>query len=246
MIPDLLVRYGPKLLEGLGVTLELVAISMVLGMALAVPISAARMSKNRYVRGVAFAYVYFFRGTPLLAQLFLVYYGAGQFVGPLKAMGLWGFFRDAFNCAVLAFTLNTAAYEAEIFRGAIRAVPRGQWEGAHALGLGRLATWLKIVFPQAALVALRPVGNDLILLIKASAVASIVTVLDLMGETRIAFSRSYDLTIYLYAAVLYLIVVEVIRRLWNRMELRLTRHLRRDRQETAAAETAAIAAPAVQ
>jgi polar amino acid transport system permease protein len=228
MNKELFLKYAPGLLEGLLVTVELVAISVVIGMALAIPIAIARLSQNPILRGVSFAYVYFFRGTPLLAQLFLIYYGAGQFVGPLKAAGLWWFFRDAFNCAVLAFVLNTAAYEAEIFRGAIRSVPRGQWEAGAALGLHKLPLWWKVVFPQAATVALRPVGNDVILLIKGSAVASIVTVLDLMGETRLAFSRTYDLMFYLYAAVLYLILVETIRRLWNAMEWRLTRHLRRD------------------
>jgi polar amino acid transport system permease protein len=163
-------------------------------------------------------------------------------VDTFKALGLWGFFRDAFNCAVLTFTLNTAAYQAEIFRGAIRSVPRGQWEAARALGLHWTPLLWKVVFPQAAIVALRPLGNELILLIKASAVASIVTVLDLMGETRRAFSRSYDLSIYLYAAVLYLILVETIRRVWNRLDARLTRHLRRDEKQ--ASVTVAELAPA--
>lgn len=228
MNTELFLKYAPGLLEGLLVTIQLVAISVAIGMSLAVPIAMARLSQNTILRGLSFAYVYFFRGTPLLAQLFLIYYGAGQFVEPLKAAGLWWFFRDAFNCAVLAFALNTAGYEAEIFRGAIRSVPRGQWEAGAALGLHELPLWWKIVFPQAATVALRPVGNDIILLIKGSAVASIVTVLDLMGETRLAFSRTYDLMFYFYAAVLYLILVETIRRLWNAMEWRLTRHLRRD------------------
>ncbi len=230
MMPDLMQHYGLKLLQGLGVTLELVVVSIICGAILAIPLAMARLSKNRVIAGLAFGYVYFFRGTPLLAQLFLIYYGAGQFVGPLKAIGLWGFFRDAFNCAAFAFTINTAAYQAEIYRGAIRSVPRGQWEAAHSLGLHVGPTLLKIVFPQAAIIALRPLGNEIILMIKGSAVASIVTVFDLMGETKLAFSRSYDLTIYLYAAVLYLLLVESIRRVWNVLELRLTRHLRRDNQ----------------
>jgi polar amino acid transport system permease protein len=121
-------------------------------------------------------------------------------------------------------------------------VPRGQWEAGAALGLHRLPLWWRIIFPQAATVALRPVGNDIILLIKGSAVASIVTVLDLMGETRLAFSRTYDLSFYLYAAVLYLALVETIRRLWNLLERRLTRHLRREVQVTKA--PAADLAPA--
>jgi polar amino acid transport system permease protein len=225
---DLLARYWPQLLEGLWITLQLVGISFVLGALLALPVTAARLSKSRIVGAVAFGYVYFFRGTPILAQLFLVYYGAGQFRPALDAVGLWGFFRDAFNCALFTFTLNTAAYQAEIFRGAIRSVPVGQWEAARALGLARAPLLWKVVLPQAAVVALRPLGNELILLIKASAVASIVTVLDLMGETRRAFSRSYDMAIYFYAAVLYLAMVETIRRLWNRLEARLTRHLARE------------------
>jgi polar amino acid transport system permease protein len=237
---DLLARYWQQLLDGLIVTMELVLVSVVLGGLLAIPVAAARLSRNRIVSGIAFGYVYFFRGTPILAQLFLVYYGAGQFRPALDAIGLWGFFRDAFTCAIFTFTLNTAAYQAEIYRGAIRAVPRGQWEAARALGLPRLPLLWKIVFPQAAVVALRPLGNEVILLIKASAVASIVTVLDLMGETRRAFSRSYDMAIYFYAAILYLALVETIRRLWSWMEGRLTQHLRHE-AETRRARPADLA-----
>ena len=222
---ELIQRHGPQLLQGLLVTLELVSISVVLGALLAVPITAARLSRNRMIGAAAFAYVYFFRGTPLLAQIFLIYYGAGQFRPALDAVGLWGFFRDAFNCAVFAFALNTAAYQAEIYRGAIRSVPAGQWEAARALGMGRIAMLWKVVTPQAAIVALRPLGNEIILMIKGSAVASIVTVFDLMGETRLAYSRSYNMGVYFQAAVLYLIIVETIRRLWNRLDARLTRHL---------------------
>jgi polar amino acid transport system permease protein len=217
-----------QLIDGFGVTLKLVAVSIIFGALLAMPLTAARLSKNRVIGAIAFGYVYFFRGTPLIAQLFLIYYGAGQFVGTLKAIGLWTFFRDAFNCAAFAFAINTAAYQAEIYRGAIRSVPRGQWEAADTLGLRRMVTLWKVVFPQAAIVALRPLGNEIILMVKASAVASIVTVYDLMGETKLAFSRSYDLTIYLYAAVLYLLLVEAIRRIWNILDARLTRHLRRE------------------
>jgi polar amino acid transport system permease protein len=247
MNTELFLKYAPGLLEGLIVTIEIVSISVAIGMLLALPIAAARLSRNRILRAVSFAYVYFFRGTPLLAQLFLIYYGAGeiaaQYQQELKALGLWVYFRDAFYYVIVAFALNTAAYEAEIFRGAIRSVARGQWEAGAALGLHRLPLWWKVVLPQAATVALRPVGNDIILLIKGSAIASIVSVLDLLGETRLPFSRTYDLKFYFYAAILYLILVETIRRLWNAMERRLTRHLRRG----AEAKTAATAdlAPAM-
>ncbi len=225
---DLLAKYGPRLLDGFVLTLELVAASVLLGALLAAPVTAMRRARSRLLAWPALAYVTFFRGTPLIAQAFLVYYGAGQFNAALKAAGLWGFFRDPINCAVLTFTLNTAAYQAEIFRGAVAAVPAGQWEAARALALGPVATWWRVVLPQAAAVALRPLGNEIILMVKGSAIASVITVQELLGETERAFSRSFDLTVYLYAAVLYLLVVEAIRRLWNLMEAYLTRHLRRE------------------
>ncbi len=223
--PDKLEKYGIKLVEGLGVTLLLVGISIVIGAILSVPLALGRMSKNPVISNIAFAYVYFFRGTPLLAQLFLIYYGLGSFREELQAVGLWGFFRDAWNCAIFAFSLNTAAYQAEILRGAIESVPKGQWEGADALGMTRFLTFRKIILPQAMIVALRPYGNEIILMIKGSAIVALVTVYDLMGETRRAYSRTYDFQIYIWAAILYLIIVEALRNVWNWLEKRLTRHL---------------------
>ena len=142
-------------------------------------------------------------------------------------VGLWGFFRDAWNCAIFAFSLNTAAYQAEILRGALESVPKGQWEGGRALGLNNITIFRKIIMPQAMIVALRPYGNEIILMIKGSAIVAIVTVFDLMGETRRAYSRTFDFQTYIYAAILYLIIVEALRNIWNRLETRLTRHLRR-------------------
>ena len=225
--PELFTKYGPKYLSGLGVTLALVGTSIVFGAALSVPIAFARMSKNPILGGIAYGYVYFFRGTPLLAQTFLVYYGLGSFRAELDAIGLWGFFRDAWNCAVFAFSLNTAAYQAEILRGAIESVPKGQWEGAAALGLSKFQTFRKIILPQALIVALRPYGNEIILMIKGSAIVAIITVYDLMGETRRAFSRTFDFQTYIWAAVMYLVMVETLRNAWDAIERRLTRHLKR-------------------
>ncbi|WP_051631040.1 ABC transporter permease [Afifella pfennigii] len=225
--PELLARYGPSLLSGLLVTVELVSLSVILGAALALPVAAGRLSANKLFGAAAYGYVYFFRGTPLLAQTFLIYYGAGQFREPLEAAGLWWFFRDAFNCAAFTFTLNTAAYQAEIYQGAIRGVARGQWEGGRALGLPRAIIFLKVIAPQALVTALRPLGNEVIFMIKGSAIASVVTVYDLMGETRLAFSRSFDFQVYLWAAALYLVLVEALRRVWDAAEVRLTRHLQR-------------------
>ncbi|MER8972438.1 MULTISPECIES: ABC transporter permease [unclassified Mesorhizobium] len=220
-------KYAPGYISGLGVTLLLVAISIVLGAILSVPIAYARMSKNPILSGFAYAYVYFFRGTPLLAQTFLVYYGVGSFRPELEMVGLWGFFREAFNCAIFAFSLNTAAYQAEILRGAIESVPRGQWEGAASLGLHKLQTMWKIILPQALIVALRPYGNEIILMIKGSAIVAIITVYDLMGITRLTYARTFDFQSYIWAAIIYLIIVETLRHGVEWIERRITIHLHR-------------------
>ena len=225
--PELFNKYAPSYLSGVRVTLTLVAISIVLGSVLSLPICYARMSGNRVLNAISYGYVYFFRGTPLLAQTFLIYYGFGSFRPQLEAVGLWGFFREAWYCAVLAFALNTAAYQAEILRGAIESVGKGQWEAASALGLSKLQTMYKVILPQALIVALRPYGNEIILMVKGSAIVAIITVYDLMGETRRAFSRSFDFQTYLWAALLYLSMVEALRHGVDWIERRITRHLHR-------------------
>ncbi|MDP3898832.1 MAG: ABC transporter permease [Mesorhizobium sp.] len=225
--PDLFNRYLPYYMSGILVTLTLVGISIVIGAVLSVPIAYARMSQNRLLSAVSYGYVYFFRGTPLLAQTFLIYYGLGSFRPQLEAVGLWTFFREAWYCAIFAFSLNTAAYQAEILRGAIQSVGRGQWEGAASLGLSRWTTLSRIILPQALIVALRPYGNEIILMIKGSAIVAIITVYDLMGETRRAYSRSFDFQTYLWAAIIYLVMVETLRNGVEWIERRITRHLKR-------------------
>ncbi len=225
--PEIVEKYGPRYLSGLLTTLGLVGTSIVIGAILSVPVAFGRMSNSFILSRLAYGYVYCFRGTPLLAQTFLVYYGLGQFRPELDAAGLWWFFRDAWNCAAFAFSLNTAAYQAEILRGAIESVPKGQWEGAAALGLTKFQTFRKIIMPQALIVALRPYGNEIILMIKGSAIVAIITVYDLMGETRRAYARTFDFQTYIWAAVIYLVMVETLRNVWEIIEKRLTRHLKR-------------------
>jgi polar amino acid transport system permease protein len=225
--PDIFSRYAPYYLSGLGVTVTLVGLSIVIGAVISIPIAYARMSRNQLLSAFAYGYVYFFRGTPLIAQTFLIYYGLGQFREELQAVGLWTFFRDAWYCAVTAFSLNTAAYQAEILRGAIESVPRGQWEGAASLGLSKFQTLRKVVLPQALIVALRPYGNEIVLMIKGSAIVAIITVYDLMGETRRAYSRTFDFQTYIWAAIIYLAIVETLRHIVDWIERGLTRHLKR-------------------
>ena len=223
--PDLLDQYGWRLLSGLQITAEVVGLSCSIGFLLAWPLCLARRSTNRLLSWPVLGYVTLFRGTPLLCQLYLVYYGGGELRPTLAALGLWALFRDAFFCCIFTFALNTAAYQSEIFRGAIAAVPRGQREAAAALGLSPWQIGRHVVFPQAFLVALRPLGNELISMIKASALAAIVTLLDLMGQTRFVFARTFDFSVYLYASLIYLAVTEAIRRAWMLIERRMSGHL---------------------
>lgn len=220
----LLERYAPRFIDGLLVTGKLVAISFSLGALLGLLIASGRLSTYRWVRGFTGVYVYFFRGSPLLVQLFMLYYGLGSFKGFWQEVGLWWFFRDAWLCTLLAFTLNTAAYQAEIMRGALTAIAPGQREASQTLGLSRWATLRKVILPQSLLVAIGPLGNELVLMIKASSIASLVTIYDLMGVTKLAFSRTFDFQIYLWAAVLYLVIVEVVRRALKRLERSLSKH----------------------
>jgi polar amino acid transport system permease protein len=230
--PDTMTAYGPRVLNGLGVTVLIVALSLPIGGLIACPLAMARMSDNKILSNLAAGYIYFFRGTPLLAQLFLIYVGLGNLFGAYRGflddIGLWSILREGFYYVIFAFALNTGAYQAEILRGGIQSVPKGQSEAGEALGLHGGQIFRKIVLPQALIVSLRPYGNELILMIKASSLASLVTVYDVMGATKFAFSRTYNFEVYLWAAIIYLVMVELIRRLWDALEHRMTRHLRHE------------------
>jgi polar amino acid transport system permease protein len=227
---DILVKYLPAFRSGLWITAQIVFWSMLVGALIAYPVAMARLSTRRIPRALAYGYIYFFRGTPLLAQLFLIYYGLGTILplmrGFFEDTGVWWIMREGFYYVLFAFALNTGAYQAEILRGGIEAVARGQSEAGRALGLHEGQIFRKIVLPQAFLIGLRPLGNELILMIKASSVASFVAVFDFMGVIKQAYSQTYDFQIYALAAIVYLIMVEVIRRLWDRLEWRMTHHLR--------------------
>jgi len=225
--PSLWARYGERIIrEGVVTTLELVGISFVIGAVLGMALALAYLSRWRILRKLAQFYIYFFRGSPLLVQLYLFYYGLGEFKPFWDSLSLWWFFGNAWYCCLTIFILNTAAYQAEIFRGSLMSVPLGQREAAHALSLDKNTAFWQVILPQALLMALRPLGNEFILLIKSSALASLITIFDLMGMTRLAFSRSYNFQVYLWAAVVYLLIVEVARRIIGVIERRLTRHVR--------------------
>ena len=183
LVWELFIKWLPKLIQGATLTLELTALSVIAGLIVAIPLGIARSSKLWYVRSLPYGYIFFFRGTPLLIQLFLVYYGLGQFEVVRESV-LWPYLRDPFWCAVLTMTLHTAAYIAEILRGAIQAIPPGEIEAARALG---------------------------ILTLKASSLASTVTLLELTGMTRTIIARNYQtVDMFLIAGVIYLVMSFVL------------------------------------
>ncbi|MCP4297237.1 MAG: ABC transporter permease subunit [Proteobacteria bacterium] len=204
--------------EGLANTFSLTVLGIVFGFFVAIPIAVALLGKNQPLSRFAFYYVYLIRGTPLLVQIYLIYYGLGQFHQELKSIGLWWLFRDAFNCGVIAFVLNSAAYQAEILRGGIQAVPTGVLEGAAALGLSRFQIFRKIVMPIMLARMLPAFGNEFVLLLKASAIASIITVRDVMGQARLLYAETFDLSVFYIAAINYLLIVLLIEALWRRLE----------------------------
>jgi polar amino acid transport system permease protein len=214
----------PKLLEGVALTLELVALSLAAGAGLALPTALARLSPRRWLSLPARAYMFFFRGTPLLVQIFLVYYGLGQFEAVRQSL-LWPVLREPYWCAILAFALNTGAYTAEILRGAIEAVPAGQVEAARAIGMTPALAMRRIVLPQAVRIALPAYGNEVILMLKGSALASTITLLDLTGMARTIIARTYlPVEIFVAAGVFYLALTFLFTRAYRVVERRLARH----------------------
>jgi polar amino acid transport system permease protein len=213
----------PRLLQGTLLTLELVALALVAGGLLSVPLALMRVSANPLLRTLPLAYTFFFRGTPLLVQLFLFYYGLAQFEAVRESF-LWPIVREAYWSALIVFTLNTGAYTTEILRGAIQAVPRGEVEAALALGMPRTTLYRRIVLPRAYRIALPAYGNEIILMLKASALASTITLLDLTGMARTVIAKTYlPVEIFLVAGAIYLLLTFALVNGFRLLERRVLR-----------------------
>jgi His/Glu/Gln/Arg/opine family amino acid ABC transporter permease subunit len=225
-MPDFVVNNLPRLLEGAVLTIQLAALSCIIGFVLAVPIALARLSKRRVLYIASTGYVFFFRGTPLLAQIFLIYYGSGQFRDALDSIGLWVFFRDPWFCALLTLTLNTAAYTSEILRGAIQSIPTGELEAALALGLKPVHRLRLIILPRAIGLAWPAYTNEVVYQIQATSLVSIITIMDITGVARVIGSRYFTFyEAFGLAAVMYLVIVYGFIFVARRVEARLHAHL---------------------
>jgi octopine/nopaline transport system permease protein len=215
------------LLGGVPLTLNLAFMSVALGAILAMLLALMRMSGLKVFDWPAQAYVFVFRGTPLLVQIFLIYYGLGQFRPTLQEWGLWTFFREPYWCAVLALTLNTAAYASEIIRGGLQAVPAQQVEAARACGMSGLLLLRRIIFPSALRQALPAYGSEIILMVKATSLASIITMMEVTGLAAKLISQSFRaVEVFVVAGLIYLVLNFIITRIVMALEWWLSPHLR--------------------
>jgi len=218
----------PTLAKGLGLTAVLTLAAVAVGFNLGLALAVMRLSKNRFVSGFAKGYSTVFRGTPLLVQLFLFYYGLGQIAVVRDNPVLWWIIGDGVHCAVMALALNTAAYTSEILRGGLLSIPNGLVEAAQACGMSRLLCFRRITFPLAIRQALPAYGNELVLVVKATSLASTITVLEITGHAKRLMSQTYAiLEVFAIAGVLYLLINLVLITIIRLLEARLTRYLPR-------------------
>lgn len=216
-------------LNGVLVTFELVSLSLLIGLVIAVVLSVAlTISNNPIVTLPIRAFVYFFRGTPLLIQMFLIYYGMGQFEA-IKETIFWDFFKEAHFCALFTFALNTGAYTTEIFRGAIVNTPVGEIEAAKASGMSRALMYRRIILPSSFRRALPAYGNEMIFMLHGTALASVITIVDITGAARIINSRFYSpYEAFLTAAIFYMIMTFIMVWCLKKVEFKWLAHLRRE------------------
>ncbi|AZO20555.1 MULTISPECIES: ABC transporter permease [unclassified Mesorhizobium] len=213
----------PVLLAGLPLTLQLTAASMGIGFLMALLLALAQQGNRRIVVWPIRAFVAVFRGTPLLVQIFLIYYGLGQFRPSLQAIGIWWLFREPYWCAIIALSLNEAAYGSEILRGAIKAVPRGLTEAATASGMSKLLTLRLIVLPLALRQAIPNYSNEIILMVKGTSLASIITLMEVTGIAQGLISQTYRaVEVFVAAGAIYLTLNFTIISALNALEIRLT------------------------
>ncbi|HRM69651.1 MAG TPA: ABC transporter permease [Thauera phenylacetica] len=220
----------PEFWRGLWMTLQLTGFALLFGFFAAIPLAVLRLSPNRLVSTPVAAYTYFFRGTPMLVQLLLVYYGASQWEWMRAAWEaghpLWTLFREPYFCALFAFGLNTCAYTVEILAGSMRNTPHGELEAAKAMGMTRLKALQRIVIPSALRRMIPTYSNEVILMLQGSAIASAVTLVDLTGAARNVYSQHFaPFEAFVFVGLIYLMLTFVLVGLFKLAEQRWLAHL---------------------
>ncbi|UZE97016.1 ABC transporter permease [Alkalimarinus alittae] len=212
---------------GFVVTVQLVFMSLIIGAVIALPLGILRTSSNPWISKPIWLYVYIFRGTPLIVQLFLIYYGTSQ-IESIKDTWLWdNILSEAFYPCLIAFVLNTAAYTTEIIKGAIDNTPSGEIEAAKAYGMSWAQRMRRIILPSAFRRALPAYANEVIFMLHASAIASVVTIVDLTGAARDIYSRYYaPFDAFLFVAAIYLCITFALIFSFRHLENKLLAHLK--------------------
>ncbi|MEN0676803.1 arginine ABC transporter permease ArtM [Plesiomonas shigelloides] len=212
--------YLPTLLQGLQTSLSLTVCALLIGFTLAVVMTVIMAGRKGPLRWLTKGYLTLFTGTPLLIQIFLIYYGPGQFEG-LRNSVLWPLLSEPWFCAMLALALNSAAYSTLLFYGAVKAIPAGQWQSCSALGMTRLQT-LRILVPYALKRSLPAYSNEVVLIFKGTSLASTITIMDIMGYAQQLNAQTYDtLAVFGMAGVIYLVVNGLLTILMRQMEKRM-------------------------
>ena len=207
---ELMIESLPRLLKATKLTVELTLLSLFFGVFVGIFFAILRTSKNRILYFVSYYYSYILRGTPLLVQIFIIYFGLAQ-IEWIRESFLWIILKEPYSCAILAFTLNTGAYSSEIFRSAFETIDKGIVEAAAGLGINKINTFFKVKLPIAIKQSLPAYGNEMILMLKGTSLASTVTLLDLTGVAKHIISTTFrPIEVFIVAGSIYLLMTFIV------------------------------------
>lgn len=212
-----MVSWVPQLLNGAKITILLTICAVCAGLVLSIFIALGKMSKNKIISKICGAYIFFFRGTPLLMQLYFIYYGLPQINMALTI-------NSRFLAAFIAFSLNSAAYCSEIIRAAIQSIDKGQFEACKALGFSNAQTMRLVIFPQSIRRLIPPVANEFIMVLKDASLVSIIALADLTKVTRAISSSSGTALVYIPAMIIYLIMTAFFEFIFNKLEVKFSKY----------------------
>ena len=207
---DLMINSLPKLLSATLTTLKLLSLSLIFGLIIGLIFAIMRLSKNKFVSNFSYGFSYVFRGTPLLVQIFIIYFGLGQ-IEYLRSTILWNILKEPYWCAIIAFSLNTGAYTSEILRSAFQTIKPGLIEAGKSLGISSKIIFYKIQIPIAIKQSLPAYGNEIILMLKGTSLASTVTLMDLTGVAKYIISTTFKpIEVFIVAGSIYLFLTFLI------------------------------------
>ena len=207
---ELMINSLPKLLNAAVITLKLLSVSLIIGLFIGLFFAILRLNKNIFISRFAYGYSYVFRGTPLLVQIFIIYFGLGQ-IEYLRSTVLWVILKEPYWCAIIAFALNTGAYTSEILRSAFQTIKPGIIEAGKSLGISNRVIFYKIQIPIAIRQSLPAYGNEIILMMKGTSLASTVTIMDLTGVAKYIISTTFKpIEVFIVAGGIYLFMTFVI------------------------------------